>query len=172
MSTPTMEQRVARVFGLHGDGWMRHANPASVWTRFSVLWILALAIWSRDWIGWWSLGAVGLALVWMMVNPLFFPPPRSTRNWASRGVLGERVWAARNDVEVPAQFRSPVPNVSNALGAIGLIVLAYGLVRFDVVAAVSGVLITNISKAWYIDRMVLLFEDMRQRNSEYASWDF
>jgi hypothetical protein len=81
---PTMEQKVARVFGLRGDKWMRHANALSVWTRFSVLSLLALAVWSRDWIGWYSLIPITLALVWMMINPLFFAPPRSTRNWASR----------------------------------------------------------------------------------------
>ena len=43
--------RVARVFGLSGQSWMRHANPASVWTRFAVLPLLMLSVWSRDWIG-------------------------------------------------------------------------------------------------------------------------
>src|SRR5215218_4741490 len=86
----TMSISVTRLFGLEGDRWLRHANPVSVWTRFAVLPLLALAIWSREWIGWWSLAAVALVLVFMMVNPLLFPPPRSTRNWASKGVFGER----------------------------------------------------------------------------------
>ena len=29
---PTTEGRVAHLFGLRGDAWMRHANPRSVWT--------------------------------------------------------------------------------------------------------------------------------------------
>ena len=33
----TSERRVASLFGLKGDSWMRHANPWSVWTRFAVL---------------------------------------------------------------------------------------------------------------------------------------
>lgn len=37
MSTPIADGRVARLFGLRGESWMRHANPWSVWTRFSVL---------------------------------------------------------------------------------------------------------------------------------------
>ena len=40
--------RVTRAFGLSGDAWMRHANPASVWTRFAVLPMLVISIWSRD----------------------------------------------------------------------------------------------------------------------------
>ena len=38
----TSERRVASLFGLKGDSWMRHANPWSVWTRFAVLPLLIL----------------------------------------------------------------------------------------------------------------------------------
>ena len=169
---PTTEQRIARLFGLTGDKWMRHANALSVWTRFSVVPLIALAIWSRAWIGWYSLIPIALALTWMMVNPLFFPEPRSTRNWASKGVFGERVWAERNTVELPAQFLSPVPNVTNVLSAVGLVLLAYGLITFDPLSTIAGILITTVGKLWYIDRMVLLYEDVKHRNAEYASWEY
>ncbi len=76
----TADRRIARLFGLSGDNWLRHADPWSVWTRFSVLSLIALAVWSRVWIGWYSLIPVALAITWMMINPLLFPPPRSTRN--------------------------------------------------------------------------------------------
>lgn len=33
----TSDAKIAKVFGLNGDNWMRHANPVSVWTRFAVL---------------------------------------------------------------------------------------------------------------------------------------
>src|SRR5262245_49660443 len=114
MSTPaqpstgklTTDARLAKMFGLQGDTWMRHANPISVWTRFAVLPLLAVSIWSRDWIGWWSLVPIALSLVFMVVNPLLFPAPTSTRNWASKGVFGERIWADRNKLEIPPQFAS------------------------------------------------------------------
>ena len=95
--------RISRLFGLEGDRWMRHTNPVSVWSRFSVLALLALAIWSRDWIGWLCLVPVALALVWMMVNPL---------------------------------------------------------------------LVAYCGKLWFIDRMVLLFEDAKTRNPRYAAWEY
>ena len=170
-TAPTMEQRIARLFGLTGDKWMQHANALSVWSRFAVVPLLALAIWSRAWLGWYSVIPIALALTWMMVNPLLFPVPRSTRNWASKGVFGERVYAERNTVELPAQFLTQVPNVANALSAVGLVVLAYGLITFDLPTTIAGILITSIAKAWYIDRMVLLFEDMKARHPEYAAWE-
>ena len=100
MSQQTSESRVAKAFGLEGDKWLRHANPASVWTRFAIMPVLAVAIWSYDWIGWWSLVPTGLILVFLMINPLLFHEPSSTRNWASKAVFGERIWADRNKVEM------------------------------------------------------------------------
>jgi hypothetical protein len=164
-----MSTSVTKLFGLAGDNWMRHANPVSVWTRFAVLPLLALAVWSREWIGWWSLAAVALALVFMMVNPLLFPPPRSTRHWASKGVFGERIWTERAKDELPAQFRSRVLWATYAGQVAGMALLVYGLVELDLLAVVSGVVMAQIAKAWFIDRMVLLFEDMKARDPEYAS---
>jgi hypothetical protein len=60
----------------------------------------------------WSVGGI----------PLLFPPPRSTRHWASKGVFGERIWTDRAKAEFP--------------------------------------------------RMVLLFEDMKARDPEYAGWEY
>jgi hypothetical protein len=102
-----MSISVTRLFGLEGECWLRHANPVSVWTRFAVLPLLALAVWSREWIGWWSLPAVALVLVFMMVNPLLFPRPRSTRYWASKGVFGERIWTDRDKAESSRPSSAP-----------------------------------------------------------------
>jgi hypothetical protein len=168
----TSETRVAKLFGLEGEGWERHANPISVWTRFAVPPLLALSIWSRDWIGWWSLVPVVLSVVFMVVNPRLFPKPRSTRNWASKGVFGERVWSERFAVPAPPQFSTPVLNATYATQTVGAVVLVYGLVRFDVVATIAGLVILQTAKAWYIDRQVLLFEDMKGRHAAYAEWEY
>ena len=50
--------------------------------------------------------------------------------------------------------------------------LIYGLVVLDAVAALSGVLITQGGKVWYLDRMVLIFEAMKRRNPEFAAWEY
>jgi hypothetical protein len=50
-------------------------------------------------------------------------------------------------------------------------ILVYGLVELDLLAVVSGILIAQTAKAWFIDRMVLLFEDMKSRHPEYAEWE-
>ena len=168
----TSERRVASLFGLKGDSWMRHANAWSVWTRFAVLSLLILAVWSWDWIGWWSLGAVALVLVFLMVNPLLFRESGSTRNWASKSVFGEHIWSDRDTVELPRQFRdSKVPAVATAIQVAGVALLAYGLIELDLLTVAAGLVLTQTAKAWYLDRMVLLYEDMKARNLEYAVWE-
>ncbi|WUJ72268.1 hypothetical protein OG809_03165 [Kribbella soli] len=171
-TTTTRETKLAHMFGLDGDSWMRHANPVSVWTRFSVLPLLTVSIWSRDWIGWWSLIPIALSLVFMVVNPVLFPTPRSTRYWASKAVFGERIWAERNSVEIPEQFRSQVPNVTYTFQLVGMAFWTYGLVVLDhvgLVAVVAGLVIVQCAKAWCLDCMVLLFEQLK---SQYAGWEY
>lgn len=160
---PSRGTKLAVAFGLRDETWLRHANPASVWTRFAVLPLLALSVWSRDWIGWYCLIPVVLSVVWMFVNPLFFPPPRSMNNWASKSVLGERIWVGRDRSELPEQFRSRIPALIGAYQVVGMVPLAYGLVVLDLTAVVLGILLVQGGKLWYLDRMVLLFEDMNHR---------
>ena len=168
----TSDARLARLFGLRGETWLRHANPVSVWVRFAVLPLIVLSIWSRRWIGRWSLLPLGASLVFTVVEPLLFPPPRSTRNWASRGVFGERIWADRDTVDLPEDFRSSaVPNTTYAFQFAGLAILARGLVVFDLKSVVGGLLLVQCAKAWFIDRMVLLFRTMAARDPRYASWE-
>lgn len=168
----TSKPSVARMFGLQGDSWMRHANPVSVWTRFLVLPLIMLAVWSRDWIGWLSLLPIAASVVWMAINPLFFAKPRSTRNWASKGVLGERIWAEADRETFPPEFQTKVPTLVALYQSVGMALVGYGLVVLDPLAALAGLLVVQGGKAWYIDRMVLLFEAMKGRNAEYASWDY
>jgi len=164
--------KVSSLFGLKGEKWMRHSNPASVWTRFAVLPMLTGSIWSRKWIGRRALIPLAVSTGWLLANPLFFREPRSTRNWASKGVLGERIWAERAPSELPDQFDSVVPAVATAYQAIGFVPLVYGLAALKATPAITGMLILQGGKLWYIDRMVLLFEEMKRIDPEYARWEY
>ncbi|SDY36775.1 hypothetical protein SAMN05660209_02719 [Geodermatophilus africanus] len=169
----TSDARLARLFGLRDDAWLRHANPVSVWVRFAVLPLILLSVWSRRWIGRRSLLALGASLVFTVVEPLLFPPPQSTRNWASRAVFGERIWTDRNAVDLPEQFRSTaVPNTTYAFQFAGLAAMARGLAVFDLRSVLGGLLLVQCAKAWFLDRMVLLFRTMAERDPQYASWEY
>jgi hypothetical protein len=44
--------------------------------------------------------------------------------------------------------------------------------HLDLLPVVSGLVILQTPKAWFIDRMVLLFEHMKAGNPEYAAWSY
>ncbi len=164
-----MEAKIANWFAMSDEVWMRHANPWSVWTRFSVLPLLVVAIWSRVWIGWFSLGPIALSLLWTWYNPRAFPKPTSTQNWASKAVFGERVWLQRDTIPVPDRHRQ-VPHILNLVSAVGAIVLGWGLWQLQLWPTVTGMLLVMLGKLWFVDRMVWLYEDMKDRDREYQSW--
>ena len=162
----TLESKIAEKFKLDDKTWMKHANPWSVYTRTSALPFLIIAIWSRIWIGWWSVLFVVLALIWIWINPRIFPEAKTTDNWASRGVFGERVWMNRNNIPIPEHHRI-MPTILNGVQGIGLIFLIYGLWYFHFWSTLVGLILTIESKLWYVDRMVCIYEDMKE-HPEYG----
>ena len=89
-----------------------------------------------------------------------------------KSVFGERIWTDRRNTQIPDQFTSRVPNLANAYSCIGLAMLVYGVVALDVWLTIAGIVIVHGGKLWYLDRMVLLFEDMKQRDANVASWEY
>ncbi len=165
----TLEQKLASVFRMTDEVWARHANPWSVWTRYAALPLLVLTIWSRVWLGAWSWAPIAVVVLWIWINPRVFPRPESTDNWASRAVLGERVWLQRKAVPVPVHHRH-APNVLSLFSLLGLVATIYGLVELRIWPAALGTLLVILAKSWFLDRMVWLYADMQEATPEYRSW--
>lgn len=165
------EKRVSELFGLNEDTWMNHANPWSIYTRFLIPPFLALAIFSRVWLGWYALIPVALGILWTFINPHVFNKPASTKHWASKSTFGERIWINRNTVEIPAHHRR-VPTLLSALSAGSIPFFAYGLIMLDPWATAAGVIIMAAGKMWFLDRMVWLYEDMKHTSEEYRAWEY
>jgi hypothetical protein len=158
-----------KLMGMSDAVWQRHANPISGWSRVPVLPLLALGIWSRVWLGWWSLLPIAAVFVWIWLNPRIFPVPESTDNWMSKGVLGERVWLNRSKVPIPVHH-ARMATILNILAGVGLVPFVIGLVQLNVWATVAGTAVMMIGKLWFLDRMVWLFDDMKDTNDEYRGW--
>ena len=156
----SLESGLAKAFGLKSeDAWRRHANPWSVYTRIPIPALLVAAIWSRAWIGWWSLVPIGLCLMWTLANPRVFPPPRTLDHWAARSVMGETLWAKRNSTPLPPRHRT-APLVLGLLSAAGLPFLVWGLVVLDPWITLFGLAVQMTGKLWFLDRMALLYDDV------------
>ncbi|EGV33100.1 hypothetical protein ThidrDRAFT_0778 [Thiorhodococcus drewsii AZ1] len=159
----TLERKIASIFRLTDENWMRHANPLSVWSRYSVLPLLMLAIWSRTWIGWWFLVPVALSITWTLINPALFPKPESTDAWASKAVLGERLYLDRDRVEIPDHHRSPLFAILKTVALVGFLIALGSALVYSIPGAASGLALTYLAKSWFLDRMVWLYEDMRRK---------
>jgi len=165
----TLERKIADLYRMDEKARRRHSNPWSGYSRFSMIPLIGLAFWSRVWLGWWALVPIIIVLLWAWFNPRIFPEPKSTNNWASKGVLGEWVWMNRKNVPVP-KHHLVMPNILSAISAIGAIPFIWGLVVLEMWLTVLGGIVIIISKLWFVDRMVWLYEDMKDATPEYKSW--
>lgn len=155
----TLGARIAAAFALDDEGWARHANPLSVWSRVPVLPLFALAVWSRDWIGAWCLLPVAALVVWTAVNPRAFPPPADLSAWGSRAVMGERAWTRRDARPIP-RHHEVWAGVLAGLPALGMVPLAWGLWALEPWPALTGVALVVLAKLWFLDRMAWLNDDL------------
>ena len=146
-----------RLMGMDDASWKRHENPVSGWTRVLILPTLALALWSRVWLGWWSLLPIGALIVFTWLNPRLFPPPEDDKAWMTRGVLGERIWLARKQLPIPAEH-DRVDRMLLLVSAIGVAPFAFGLVYYDLPWVIVGLVLMMGGKLWFVDRMVWLYE--------------
>ncbi len=140
--------------------WARHGNPWSVATRFTVLPLIVLAIWSRVWLGWGALLPLALALGWMWLNPRVFSRDYDGDNWGSKGVMGERIFIDhRGEV---ASHHVRMAKLLSWASVPGLVVLAVGLWQLWPDWTVFGLILTVLPKVWFCDRMVWIYEDRRR----------
>jgi hypothetical protein len=168
----TIERKIANIFQLTPDNWMRHANPWSVWTRYSVLPLIILAFWSRIWIGNLFWIPATASILWIFFNPIFFKKPKSTRNWASKSVMGERVYLNRDKIAIPKIHQSGILKILNFISFTGMVLSIWGIIELHIWLSILGTALAYLGKSWYLDRMVWLFEDMKNDNEEYKSWDY
>jgi hypothetical protein len=163
-----IEKSLARLFGLEGDRWLRHANPKSVYSRFPVLFLIALSVWSRVWVGPYFLVPLSVTLLWTFLNPRLFNKPESFHTWAAKGVLGERIWKQRDAYDIPTVWARQ----THALNAVQLVAMGpflIGLYELQVWMTVAGLSAAFLSKVWFFDRMVWLFED-RKESETVREW--
>jgi hypothetical protein len=161
----TLGNRIADLFQMDDDTWARHANPWSVWSRTTVLPALIFAAWSRVWIGWGALVPGVAALLWTWGNPRLFGRPASLESWASKAVLGERVWVHRGDRPVSERHRL-VPNLLNTVSGLGTLFVLWGVVRLAVWPTLLGATLVYAGKLWFLDRMVWLCEDVTDEHGK------
>lgn len=170
-SKPQIDQNIfTKLMSMNEATWERHANPLSVWTRvITGLPVMLLAVWSMKPLGWWSLLIISIAFFWIWLNPRLFSPPVSTNNWASKVTFGERVWLNRKKKPIPDHHAKWATFLSIVAG-IGFLAALIGAFLNLLLPAIAGGIVSWFGKMWFCDRMVWLYEDMKDLDSEYKSW--
>ena len=165
-----MFQFAERMMTMDDATWARHANPLSGYSRFIAGPALFLALWSPYWIGWWSVLPITAAALWTWANPRLFPPPKRTDSWATRVVLGERAFLARKTVPIPVEH-ARIAFIATGVSVAFMALCVLGFVRADFWLAFTGFHAAILGKLWFCDRMVWLWNDMRDAHENYRRWD-
>lgn len=103
-----------------------------------------------------------MALVWIWANPRVFPKPKSLASWASRGVLGERIWLAGEPGTIAVHHRRVI-RVLMLVSGLGGVMFVGGLIWLNLAATLLGLAVAMLGKLWFVDRMVWI-----QRENEWA----
>lgn len=160
---------IAGAFSMTDAAWRRHANPWSVWTRVLSLPPLLAAIWSHHQIGWWAALPICVVLAWLWLNPRLFPPPASTRSWASRVTFGERVWLDRGRIPIPPHH-ALAARLLATLAGVAFVAAVVGAVLGNATLTLAAGSVSWMAKMWFADRMVWLYSDMIDASPEYRTW--
>lgn len=137
------------------EGWRRHANPWSVYTRFAAIPAGILAGWSREWIGWWAIAPLALVVIWLVVNPFAFKPIDKPTHWISKGILGEQLWLAGDAALVP--HRTTL-RILLAFGIVGMVSMFAGVIWLNAWAASAGAALVTITQLWRIKRFARAYD--------------
>ncbi|MBB4302401.1 hypothetical protein GGD81_001428 [Rhodobium orientis] len=165
------DEWLSRLFRMDDGVWRRHASGWSVWTRAASLPLLVLAVWSHRWIGiGGALCLVGLVVVWIYLNPRIFPAPKRTDTWHARATFGERVWLNRHRIPIP-RHHAVVAHLLAGIAATGAVIALWGTFLAAFWPTLVGIVIVLFGKFWFLDRMVWLYQDMKDMDPIYRSWE-
>lgn len=123
--------------------WERHANPWSGWTRVLTMPVLAFGLYRHNFL------ILGVAIFWMIINPLVFPKPKSVDNWMSKGVLGEQRYYGEGK-----KLKRDLPTLLNVINVPVFVAFLYFGWQEEFMSMVLAGLLTMTIKFWFIDRMV------------------
>ncbi len=158
----SVDKFINRAMGMTEETWRRHANPWSVWTRLLSVPAFALAVWAREWIGWWCLLPIGAIATFMWLNTRIFAPASDATRWETRAIMGEQKWLLRREAPIPAHHLKAtilIVGVSTA----GILPLVWGLYALDVWATVLGVVMIVGGQMWFLDRLAWLHDETARR---------
>lgn len=127
--------------------WAGRSHPLCVYSRLAAALALIVVLTTHRSLGVYALVPVGICLFFILVNPFVFPAPEDDKSWATRSVLGQRLWRKR---EAPGW---DVPSVSRVVSALVYFIALWLAVESQLGEAVMLGLIALGLKLVYLDWM-------------------
>ncbi|MEZ5924885.1 MAG: DUF6653 family protein [Hyphomicrobiaceae bacterium] len=127
--------------------WAGRSHPWCVYTRLAAALALIVAITTHRSLGVQALIPIGVCLFFIIINPFIFPAPKDKTRWATRSVLGQRLWRRR---ENPGW---DVPSISRVASALAYFVALWLAFENQLAEAVLLGLIALGLKLVYLDWM-------------------
>jgi hypothetical protein len=84
------------------------------------------------------------------------------------GTFGERLYLNRKNIPIPLHHQQ-VCMLLQTLSALGIPFFIYSLYSLNVWLLIASNIWIMVFKAWFVDRMVWLYREMRNSDSKYAS---
>ena len=127
--------------------WAGRSHPWCVYSRLAAALLLIVALTTHRGLGIYALIPIGLCLFFIIVNPFVFPAPKDDSRWATRSVLGQRIWRGR---ENPGW---DVPSISRIASALAYFIALWLAIESQLGEAVTLGLIALGLKLVYLDWM-------------------
>ncbi|WP_254809456.1 DUF6653 family protein [Natronosalvus amylolyticus] len=129
--------------------WRRHSNPKSVWTRIPIAPAVAYAIYRRSW------RLLLLSILWGVVNPISFSPPKDEEAWMTRGVLAQQWWVREEGHGILGVSK---PNIFSTAAVLTSIYTLYAAWRQHPLKTALGTVLTVVLNFWWLRHLVDLYD--------------
>ncbi len=70
----------------------------------------------------------------------------------------------------PYSTHQLAPNILSTLSGIGSLCVIGGVFSLEIWPTLFGAVVVYLSKRWFLDRMVWLYQDMKDATPEYTGW--
>ena len=104
---------------------------------------------------------LGIAVVWMVINPVLFSKPKNVDNWMSKGVLGEKVYTRGGP-----KFKRDLPTLLNVMNIPVFAGFLYFGWQQELIPLILAGILVMVIKFWFIDRMVFLYENVSRKEND------
>ncbi|MDF1695779.1 MAG: hypothetical protein P1U56_08115 [Saprospiraceae bacterium] len=166
-----LERKLSKLCGKKAKTLAKNTNPFNVLTQYLLLPILIVLLWNRQWLGWIYIFPLVLIMYWLIFNPVF-PKYSSKNRWASKAILGTDIYLNRDKIPIPTHHKIVILQFLQVIFFCGVVGSIGSAIYYSICGVTIGMTVAYLTRSWILDRMVWLYEDMKDTKEELEQWEF